>query len=165
VSQAPTATRCVPAVMAHPPHPARLASPLRTRAPACLFAEPDGSKWGAPGCFEQTAEAIDSEGFLHSGDVGAVDRFGLLRITGRIKELIITAGGENVAPVPVEDSIKRHSAGALSNVVRTCSSCLSSDQTSSAYPTFQYCDVTGTNVVVSKDVAAYVCVLCHPGLE
>lgn len=38
----------------------------------------------------KTAEAIDSEGFLHSGDVGAIDRYGLLHITGRIKELIIT---------------------------------------------------------------------------
>jgi long-chain-fatty-acid--CoA ligase ACSBG len=65
----------------------------------------------------KTCEAIDSEGFLHSGDVGAVDpQTGLLRITGRIKELIIGAGGENIAPVPVEDKLKAEMP-ALSNVM------------------------------------------------
>jgi len=54
----------------------------------------------------KTREAIDPQGFLHSGDVGRIDEHGLLYITGRIKELIIGAGGENIAPVPVEDSIK-----------------------------------------------------------
>jgi len=54
----------------------------------------------------KTQEAIDSDGWLHSGDVGKVDKDGFLYITGRIKELLITAGGENVAPVPIEDNIK-----------------------------------------------------------
>lgn len=44
--------------------------------------------------------------FLHSGDVGKLDKRGNLKITGRIKELIITAGGENVAPVLIENEIK-----------------------------------------------------------
>jgi long-chain-fatty-acid--CoA ligase ACSBG len=54
----------------------------------------------------KTAEAIDKEGWLHSGDVGAFTPQGLLKITGRLKELIITAGGENIAPVPIEDKLK-----------------------------------------------------------
>lgn len=55
---------------------------------------------------EKTKEALDEEGWLHSGDIGKKDCDGYLFITGRIKELIITAGGENIAPVPVEDVVK-----------------------------------------------------------
>mmetsp|Transcript_21713 Transcript_21713/g.42659 ORF Transcript_21713/g.42659 Transcript_21713/m.42659 type:complete len:781 (+) Transcript_21713:406-2748(+) len=51
-------------------------------------------------------ETIDSEGWLHSGDKGAISTQGMIKITGRFKELIIGAGGENVAPVPIEDAIK-----------------------------------------------------------
>jgi len=55
---------------------------------------------------EKTNAEIDSEGYMHSGDVGSMDSEGYLFITGRIKELLITAGGENIAPVLVEDVIK-----------------------------------------------------------
>lgn len=55
---------------------------------------------------KSTSETIDEQGFIHSGDKGKIDEHGFLRITGRIKELIITAGGENIAPVPIEDNFK-----------------------------------------------------------
>ena len=55
---------------------------------------------------EASAAAIDTDGYLHTGDLGKFDDNGFLFITGRIKELLITAGGENVAPVPIEQKIK-----------------------------------------------------------
>lgn len=55
---------------------------------------------------EATRECITKDGFFRTGDLGTIDAKGFLRITGRIKELIITAGGENVAPVPIEDNFK-----------------------------------------------------------
>ncbi|CAK9053283.1 unnamed protein product [Durusdinium trenchii] len=65
---------------------------------------------------EKNASTIDQYGWLHSGDKGYMDTNGVVRITGRYKELIIGAGGENIAPVPVEEAIKK-SAPALSNVM------------------------------------------------
>lgn len=56
---------------------------------------------------EKTAELIDEEGWLHSGDIGEIDSEGYLRITGRKKDLLITAGGKNVAPVEIENLLKQ----------------------------------------------------------
>lgn len=65
---------------------------------------------------KKTADAIDADGWMHSGDKGCIDQFGMVRITGRYKELIIGAGGENIAPVPLEDRIKKL-CPAISNVM------------------------------------------------
>merc|ERR1712113_1076501 len=54
----------------------------------------------------KTGDAIDAAGYLHSGDKGLRTVSGMYKITGRYKELIIGEGGENIAPVPIEDSVK-----------------------------------------------------------
>lgn len=56
---------------------------------------------------EATAAAIDSDGWLHTGDLGTMDSRGYLKITGRVKEMIIR-GGENLFPVEIENAIQEH---------------------------------------------------------
>jgi long-chain acyl-CoA synthetase len=57
---------------------------------------------------DATAEAIDTDGWFHTGDVGEVDDEGFVRITGRKKEILVTAGGKNVAPAVLEDRVRAH---------------------------------------------------------
>jgi long-chain acyl-CoA synthetase len=56
-----------------------------------------------------TSEVLERDGWLHTGDVGEIDEEGFVRITGRMKEILVTAGGKNVAPSVLEDRVRAHS--------------------------------------------------------
>jgi long-chain acyl-CoA synthetase len=55
---------------------------------------------------EKTAETIDARGWLHTGDVGSIDNEGFVKITDRMKDIIITSGGKNVTPSEIENQLK-----------------------------------------------------------
>ncbi len=55
---------------------------------------------------EKTAETIDAKGWLHTGDVGAIDNEGYVKITDRMKDIIITSGGKNITPSEIENQLK-----------------------------------------------------------
>jgi long-chain acyl-CoA synthetase len=57
---------------------------------------------------EATAAAIDADGWFHTGDLGEFDVDGFIKITGRKKEILVTAGGKNVSPAQLEDQIRLH---------------------------------------------------------
>ncbi len=64
-----------------------------------------------------TAALLDADGWMHSGDVGTLDADGYLRITGRKKDLIITAGGQNITPQEIETDLRYHDLVAEAVVV------------------------------------------------
>ena len=68
---------------------------------------------------EKTLESIDDEGWLHTGDLVKEDREdkGWYSVVGRSKEIIITAGGENIAPTNIEEEIKKALQEIVSNVM------------------------------------------------
>jgi long-chain acyl-CoA synthetase len=55
---------------------------------------------------EKTAQTIDAKGWLHTGDVGAIDNEGFVKITDRMKDIIITSGGKNITPSEIENQLK-----------------------------------------------------------
>jgi long-subunit acyl-CoA synthetase (AMP-forming) len=69
-----------------------------------------GNMMGYYNAPELTAEVLDAEGYVHTGDLGSIDDNGRLKITGRVKELFKTSKGKYVAPAPIENELMLHEA-------------------------------------------------------
>ena len=65
----------------------------------------------------KTKECFTPDHFFKSGDIGRMDQNGFLWMGGRLKELLITSGGENIAPIPIENNILRELEGILSYAI------------------------------------------------
>lgn len=114
-------TRCTTAGAPLPHVEVRIAdpetgAPLDPGQPGELLIRGFGVMRGYFGMPERTAEAIDSEGWLHSGDLAVLSGSGHLRIVGRLKDMLIR-GGENVYPVEIEEALLTHPAIAEAQVV------------------------------------------------
>jgi long-chain acyl-CoA synthetase len=70
--------------------------------------------WGSNPAF---AEVVDDDGWFRTGDLGEIDDDGFVRITGRKKEILVTAGGKNVAPAVLEDRVRAHALVSQAMVV------------------------------------------------
>ncbi|MDH4159923.1 MAG: AMP-dependent synthetase/ligase [Actinomycetota bacterium] len=105
--------------------------------------------WNQPAA---TAEAIDADGWLHTGDLGALDADGYLTITGRKKELLVTAGGKNVAPAALEDRLRAHPMVSQALVVGDGRPFVAALITLDDAAVAQWCEDTGRPAVATREL-------------